>query len=206
MEDDSVPTHWRLYGLINGFWISGKTIYATNSWLAEQLKCSERHVSRSLEILEKLGLLTRNIEGFKRLILPGGMTSGVRGGRHPASGGDDVGRQHTSDNILSDNIHSEAELREVKEDDSPKKESRAKYPHSKEVFALWGKYPRVWERNTTILKAAEDIYSEIGMDEARYVVTEWYPKHKDIEFCPQFNDPHEFLLKYAKLEAFSKKI
>lgn len=92
MDDQSVPVRWRLYGVINGFWIGGKSVYASNNWLSKQLQCSERQISRALEELEKMGLITRNIEGYKRLILPGGMTPDVRGGRHQASG--EIGRAH----------------------------------------------------------------------------------------------------------------
>lgn len=103
LEDGSVPIHWKLYALVNGFWIGGKTVYATNEWLAKKLGCTERHVARALGKLEDIGLLTRNLNGFKRTLLPGGMTPGVtprrqRSGGDDASGhqGDDLSGHHTS--------------------------------------------------------------------------------------------------------------
>lgn len=93
----------------------------------------------------------------------------------------------------------------VKEEERPKKEGRAKYPHSKEVFAFWGKYPRFWERNATQLAAAEDLYAELGLEEIKSSV-EFLEKHKDDKFCPEIYTPHDLLTKYKKLEAFSHKI
>lgn len=108
MEDESVPVKWRLYGYINGFWISGKPVYATNEHFAEKLKCSERHISRALADLEAEGLLMRNVHGFKRYILPGGMTPDVRGGRHGMSAQHDMGGQHISDSNSENKLGADA--------------------------------------------------------------------------------------------------
>lgn len=123
MEDDSVPVKWRLYGYLNGFWISGKTVFATNAHFAERFKCSDRHISRALEELEKDGLLTRNVNGFKRLILPGGMTPEVRGGRRGVSAQHDVGGHHISDSIS-----------DSKKDFVPKSTSSSKKEGSTELW------------------------------------------------------------------------
>lgn len=85
ITDKSVPVHWRLYALINGFWINGLSVYASNKYFAEKLECTERHISGCLEILEKMGLLTRNIQGYNRLILQGGMNPQFKGGGSPIS-------------------------------------------------------------------------------------------------------------------------
>jgi hypothetical protein len=117
MKDESVPVKWRLYGLVNGFWINGLPVYASNGFFAEKLNCTERHISRAFEELEKEGLLTRNINGYKRLILQGGMTPDVRGGGHGASIYPDVGGQpNASSNASNLTISAEgAEERVVKE-------------------------------------------------------------------------------------------
>lgn len=85
MEDTSVPIQWRLYGLVNGFWVNSLPVYASNKFFAEKLKCSERHISSCFEQLEKMGLITRHIQGYKRLILQGGLNPEFRGGGTPSS-------------------------------------------------------------------------------------------------------------------------
>lgn len=55
MRDKSVPAHWRLLGLLNGFFINDKPVYASNTWLAKELKCSVRTITASVLRLEKLG-------------------------------------------------------------------------------------------------------------------------------------------------------
>lgn len=54
MADQSVPAHWRLLGVLNGFFFNGRDVYASNEWLAEQLKCSTRTVSDAVARLETL--------------------------------------------------------------------------------------------------------------------------------------------------------
>lgn len=77
INDESVPAKWRLYGMINGFWVNGLTVYAGNTYFATKLNCSERNVRMALEELEVLGLVRREIAGHSREIFPGG--SGASG-------------------------------------------------------------------------------------------------------------------------------
>lgn len=72
MGDQSVPIKWRLYGLLNGFWINGLTVYAANKHFSDKLGCTERHVRRALEELEVDKLVRREINGHNRVIYPGG--------------------------------------------------------------------------------------------------------------------------------------
>lgn len=95
MKDPSVPVKWRLYGIINGYWLSGRTVFAGNEYFAAELGCSERHISRALQELEKDGLLSRNVQGFKRTILPR-VTPDVRLGRRPVSREGDAPGHHIS--------------------------------------------------------------------------------------------------------------
>ena len=89
MEDSSVPVLWRLYGMLNGFWVNGLTVYAANKYFSEKLKCSERTVRMSLELLEKKGLVRREVSGYKRTIYPGGAIKEDEGGS-PTAGGEEA--------------------------------------------------------------------------------------------------------------------
>lgn len=86
MEDTNVAVKWRLYGLINGFWNNHRTVYASNKYFAELLKCDERSVRRALEELDKMGIIRRVIDGHSREILPGGRVLVEEDAQRPTPG------------------------------------------------------------------------------------------------------------------------
>lgn len=87
----------------------------------------------------------------------------------------------------------------IEEHDERERRS-AKYPHAKEVFKLWGKYPFPWNLNASMRASAEWLYTEKGMEELTELF-QWYAVHKDDEFCPKFHDPITLAQKYPQLEA-----
>ena len=213
IEDPNVALKWKLYAYLNGFWISGKTVYARNDTLARAFNKSERAIQAALGELEAIGLITRDIKGLSRYILPGGLKAE---GRSPASPPheaqlhqrDEAQLHHISDSI-SENILSDANAPQIvnlsESEERPKSGSLAKYPHSKEVFSLWGSYPKNWLLNTSQLRAAENLYSERGIQEIKDAL-EWYEDVKDKPFCPQVVSPYDLDSKWDKLEAFNEKI
>lgn len=86
MTDPTVPMHWKLYALINGFWIAGKPVFASNAFFAEKLGCSERYVRDCLSKLEEIGVVLREGKSQNRRIVPaarveeGGTGSSAQGG------------------------------------------------------------------------------------------------------------------------------
>ncbi len=87
LTDQEVPVRWRILGILNGFHINGKDLYASNDWLARQLDCSERSISNGVKELETRGevycertktsrIIKRTLvddsqeEGSKRLLPP----------------------------------------------------------------------------------------------------------------------------------------
>lgn len=89
----------------------------------------------------------------------------------------------------------------IGKEERPKRESKAKYPHSKEVFSLWGKYPANWNMNTTQCRAAENLYTERGVEEVANAL-KWYDDLKGKDFCPKIHTPYDLDSKWAKLEDF----
>jgi hypothetical protein len=108
VTDASVPDYWKLYAILNGFWISGLPVFASNQWFAAKLKCSERNVQAGLKKLEGMGLLTRNIKGLERFILPGGTKPEFVPPRSQSSRRDEARVRHISDSN-SDNLKDLAE-------------------------------------------------------------------------------------------------
>lgn len=92
-----------------------------------------------------------------------------------------------------------------KEEKVPKKESSAKYPHAKAIFALFDDYPKRWEKQTPFLVSAESLYEDQGIEELTEQM-EWYKKNRHRDFCPQFDDPIEWSKKYASIDRFFDKV
>lgn len=72
IEDKAVPTHWRLWALINGFFISGKSFYATNEWIEKQLGVKQWAISTAFTKLEEMGLIVCKRSKNSREVLPAG--------------------------------------------------------------------------------------------------------------------------------------
>lgn len=208
MSDESVPIKWRLYGYINGYWIGGKPVYATNEHFAEKFKCSERHISRALAELESDGLLMRNINGLKRYILPGGMTPEVRGGRRGASAKDDVGGQHISDTIsvtklLPAKAHAGFTISVETEDRErpPKEEKR-----TKDKLAVFGRFSRraePWMIFGHEKKSALVLFDR-GLDKLDKGL-EIMRDNVDDQYCPQASTPTEYIKKLPSLNRYKTK-
>lgn len=83
----------------------------------------------------------------------------------------------------------------------------AKYPHAKEVFALWGKYPLSWGslRESRQREAAENLYVERGVEQIKEAL-QFVKDFGTLDFFPTITSPHDLDSKWAKLETFSKKL
>lgn len=123
MADQSVPIQWRLYGVLNGFFISRKTVYATNEWFMEKLGCSERTIQRGIQELEELGIIYCERSGNSRVILP---RHELRGTPSPIDTPPRHQLLHNSDNIIQKDttsaeigISPSLSLSDSDEDDTP---------------------------------------------------------------------------------------
>jgi len=211
VSDTSVPMRWKLYALVNGFWIGGKTVFASNKFFAEKLGCSERHIQNCLEELEKLGVLERTGISQNRKIVPKGTNPAFVGGRTQSSKGDEPSVHHTSVSN-SDSINSAFEdeqrvivsLKEEGEERATK--SNAKYPHAKEVFAWFPKPQASWMslKNVQEREYAEYLY-ERGEKNVKRALT-FYEEYKDEPFCPKINKPSDLEKKWLDLTNFAKKL
>ncbi len=89
-----------------------------------------------------------------------------------------------------------------------KKPQTKKYPNAPEVRKLFqeilGKNPLDWKKNTTILQACENLYTERGITKMRNAL-EWYKEHKDTEYCPVIDSPLDLDRKYTNLSRFKTK-
>lgn len=214
MNDKGVALKWKLYGYMNGFWLNGRTMYATNEHFAEKFGVSERSIVRALVELEEMGLCTRNVSGMKRTILPGGI---VKGGR-PASGGGDSQRHARGDsqrhhNSISNSINITGETGVSQEyevvigstdlDEKEKPRGKAKYPNAPIVFGWFSRPQKSWKLNTTELKHAELLF-ERGEKKVKAAL-EFIAENKDEDYFPKVTKPSDLERKWNDLLEFKKK-
>lgn len=207
VEDKEVPTRWRVWAIINGFFIGGQYCWASNEWIANKVKSHKDTVSQAVKELEKMNIIKCVRRARGRDIYP---MIGAHAYQWSASTPTSDRHQRLSISYSGkskNELSSADEPREVyipSEDSEKKPSAKQKYPHSKEVFALWGAFPKNWLLNTTQLRAAENLYEEQGIEEIKSAL-EYIEKHKHEDFFPQIDSPYELDSKWAKLSAFYDK-
>jgi hypothetical protein len=86
--------------------------------------------------------------------------------------------------------------------------SKKKYPNALPVFKVFlevlGTFPSNWKINRTQLQAAENLFTERGLDKVRNAL-EFYKENKDDKYCPQISQPSDLDAKYTKLGEFKIK-
>lgn len=75
----------------------------------------------------------------------------------------------------------------------------------REVFRLWGKYPKNWDMNRTQIQAAKNLMEEQGISTVQKIL-KWYNNHKDDPYCPLITTPYDLDSKLPKLKAYRDRI
>lgn len=212
MDDPSVPVKWRLYGIINGFWLSGKSCYGGNKFFSEKLGVGERQIRSALSQLQEEKLLRREVHGTSRNILPYGSVReaevGVPPGGSGASGEAEVGVPHISDSN-SDNKPGalEDELRfvtvtESDEERAPRK--KPKYPNARTVSRWFRNPDPAWLISTTEQKCLELIY-EWGEEKAKKRIAYAERNIKEDGFPIPYVTPYMIANNVKQLAAYAER-
>jgi len=89
--------------------------------------------------------------------------------------------------------------------EKPKEKEKS---HHKEIYALFsemfGKHPANWIVNKNQHIAAENLYTEQGLENVRRAL-QFYKEHKDNQFCPKITSPYDLDSKWSKLFLFKKQ-
>ncbi len=200
-----------VYGYV--YWLTklkNERCFASNKTLAGLAKMTAGGVSNSLTRLERAGFIKRRY--------PAG---GSRNGRTEiiallkvvkvSSANDTPIHQPMIDHSSADEQKESIEGEHISEHGSqgdlkPEKPIKAvKYPHSTEVFRLWGAFPGNWGANTTERKAAENLYRERGIEKIKAALA-FYEKNKDAEMCPLIVKPSDLDRKWENLRNFKKRV
>lgn len=195
--------------------------FPSRSTLAEYLHCSVRSIDEYIKELSEAGLVIKenrfndNEQSTNKYILP--LWGGVKFAPPRANSAlPRANSAHPPVQILRTELNpielnpinsfGETDVSQIVEvKDTPKpRESKSKYPNAKSVFELWGAFPRGWLANKTQLLAAENLFSERGLEECAEALS-WYRKHMHEEFCPQIDSPHDLYTKFTKLDRYYDK-
>lgn len=57
VKDPSVPARWRVYGVLNGFFVNNKQCWASNEWIGKAIGAHKDTVSQAVKELELLQLI-----------------------------------------------------------------------------------------------------------------------------------------------------
>ena len=209
LTDQEVPVRWRLLGILNGFHINGKDLYASNDWLARQLDCSERSISNGVKELEARGEVycerTKTSRIIKRTLVDDSQGEGSKRLLPPLQTASIPDSKRLLPISLS-NALSITMVADATEDSLPKRKKKL-LPEMQSVFDLFTDNPArlQWRLREVEREAAAILYSEYGIEELkrRYEVVRKY--HKE-PMCPQIHTPSQFLEKMPKMADFLRSL
>lgn len=152
IKDSEVPSHWRLLALFNGFFISGKSFYATNEWIEKQIGLKQWAISSGITKLEKLGKIRTEGKGSKKRIIystakvhltdePSEPTLGNLVNEHSQPSDAPL---HTSDSNSEKGIKEKSFLPEMHIEEEPAPHPRVKPVALEEYVSIWNGYEK-WE-------------------------------------------------------------
>lgn len=205
LKDETIGVKWKIYAIVNGFWVSGKTCWGGNKFFAEQLGVSERQIRNGMNQLEEDGYIRREIKGNIRYVYPAGKVVEAevpvpRGGT-PASAEAEVPVPHISDSI-SVNTISESPIRVESEDTKiPKPKKDVEY---RKVFELFQNRQANWIGNRTEIAAAQNLLAEQTWEDIESAMR-YVRKHSLDPYFPQITKPSELDRKWNNLEAYYNK-
>lgn len=86
----------------------------------------------------------------------------------------------------------------------PKEKPKRHYREVYELFKTLGTIPLNWNMNTTQQTAAENLYTERGLEQIQ-IALQFYKEHKGEEYLPEITSPYELDSKWKKLHNYKKK-
>lgn len=198
-----------------------QVIHPTKEQLSERCSLDEKTVQRAIRKLEEVGYLSmdksigrgnanvyyllKKSKGCNLCPFVKGDIEDLKRGHLRLEKGTEttpyIDKYKDKKDISETDVSRVVEISE--EEESPKKISRAKYPHSKEVFKTLfpATYDTYWGEQTTFLKHGEWIYKVVTAEgDSLQDFADWCKRHEKCEFFPQADTPHEMFLKWAKFD------
>lgn len=201
---DITPNAKLLYGEITALCSREGYCWASNKYFADLYKVSERSVTDWVGQLMEIGSIKVIVvdRNSRKIYLEDRRNLPTRIEEKPQEDRRKVLHSITENNTKNTSVADAPQVIEVSDSEESKVSTKKpKYPNAKTVFALWGKYPKNWDLNTTQLRSAENLFEERGLEGVENAI-KWYRDLKDREFCPQVSTPYELDSKWSKFEKF----
>jgi hypothetical protein len=206
-----------LYGYI--YWLTklkNEKCFAANSSLAELMGSTVTSIGNSLTTLERAGFIRRTYQGSRfsdrseiiPLVYFGAPSPTGEANHHPqVMAPSPTGEQNKSikkEPTSSVPLRVEKITKDEDSDRTPKKTSRAEFPHAEEIFDLFTPRDVSWTIDKTQRKHAEQLYGR-GIEKVKHALKFFY-RHKDEEHCPQVFTPYLLNTKWLNLQVYANKL
>lgn len=218
--DQNVPARWRVWAIINGFFVNGEKCWAGNEWIGEKIKSHKDTVSKAVKELEDLGIISCKRTRRTRTITPIlkdeiGTNAYQEGPPTPISDRHQrlSNSVSNSESLISSSAETEPErILEKTDGEGNPIPGRAKKVPSVEkdviaVFVMFSKLNSVWSEWSRIpaqRQAAKSLLEKHKLLGVQNLVT-YYTSVKDDQFAPKIYSPYDLLNKFAKLKAYREK-
>lgn len=209
LTDQEVPARWRVWAVINGFFINTGSCWASNEWISKRIGAHKDTVSQAVKELEEMKVISCKRGARSRLIYPMiGVSTYLDRQRHLPHD-----RHQRLSNSVSDSVNKipselEDEIRvvEVSFFEGEEKVARkpAKYPHAKEVFAEFPSPQKSWLLNKTQRAHAELIWEERQMTALRGIIA-FCKSHQNDDFFPAWETPYDLERNWSKIIKFAER-
>lgn len=209
IQDREVPTRWRVWGVINGFFIGGQYCWASNEWIAERVNSHKDTVSQAVKELESAGIIRCERGARSRSIYPmiganayqWSASTPISGRHRRLSNSYSNGGKRIPGALEDEQREEIVETSEVSEETRVKKPP--KYPNARTVFSWFPARNASWNLNTTELSHGELLFSR-GEEAVRGILA-FLKKHEDVDFLPQVTKPSDLERKWDDIILFAKK-
>ncbi len=208
--DKEVPARWRVWAVINGFFIGGQYCWASNDWIAEKIGTHKDTVSQAVLELEKLGIVRCERGARSRKIYPM-----IGANAYQWSASTPIKTPNDRHQRLSISYRGNSESNSLgvanapqvftieREEGDTRPKSKPKYPNAKTVFSWFPKPERSWEINTTELKHGELLFSR-GEKAVRGALA-FHRNHLDHPDALKIVKPSQLEGKWEDLKDFAKR-
>lgn len=218
--DQNVPARWRVWAIINGFFVNGEKCWASNEWIGEKIKSHKDTVSKAVKELEALGIISCKRTRRTRTITPI-LKDEIGTNAYQEVPPTPISDRHqrlsnsvsNSVSLISPSAEAETErVLEKTDGEGTPIPSRAKKAPSVErdvlaVFVMFSKLNPAWggwRKVPAQREAAKSLLEKHKLIGVQNLVT-YYTSIKNDQFAPKIYSPYDLLNKFANLKAYREK-
>lgn len=212
MDDVKVPLRWRLLGYLNGFFINGNPVWASNAKLAEKLKATTRGIQKAINELEEIGLVecertktSRVIYQLNRKKVAQKHAKEVRTHVHGGMNTDDTNpRTRVHPNSVSNSVSIIPEVAEATSENEAEKSIKNTPQKIAEVIKQFAVYVdpknKQYYGRKDMRKACDFLISEYGFETVMTVVQNLHQIVKKVKYVGSITTPVQLVDKWQAIK------